>query len=186
MNLDSDNELMIRVKDGEIDRLGDLFERHHRILFGYFYHLCHDTALSEDLVQNVFMRMLKYRHTYTNDGIFTTWMYAIARNVYIDHFRRTKKLEILDDHDQWNRLPGEDSQTESEDYNEKKIVLEKAMDQLSAEKKEALILSRYQGLKYKEIADVLGCSVGAVKVRIFRAINEMKDIVSKMEKGASI
>lgn len=185
MIAESDNELMIRVKHGEIDRLGDIFERHSRKLFGYFYHLNRDATLSEDLVQNVFMRILKYRHTYTEDGIFTTWLFAVARNVYRDHYRRAKKIDILDDHEKWNQFKSEEDHVDINDYEEKRKAMEEAMDRLSDDKKEALILSRYQGFKYVEIAEILGCSVSVVKVRIFRAINEMRDTVSKMEKGAS-
>ena len=65
---DNDHELMLAVRDGEIARLGDLFERHHGPLYGFFYRVTGERTLSEDLVQLVFYRILKYRHTYRDDA----------------------------------------------------------------------------------------------------------------------
>jgi RNA polymerase sigma-70 factor (ECF subfamily) len=81
LNPTSDKALMLKVRDGDLDRLGLLFERYHRCLYRYFYRLTSQRQTSEDLVQEVFERMLKYRHTYTGKGKFLTWMYQIARNL---------------------------------------------------------------------------------------------------------
>ncbi len=78
MELSSDNNIMLMVKSGEIDRLGLLFERYKKPLFGYFYRTFHDKETSEDLVQNVFIRILKYRSKFTGYGKFSSWMYRIG------------------------------------------------------------------------------------------------------------
>ena len=88
----ADNALMLKVKSGDVDRLGLLFDRYHRVLYSFFYRFTASKMVSEDLVQNVFMRMLKYKHTFTGDGRFTTWMYHLARNVYADHYRKDSRL----------------------------------------------------------------------------------------------
>jgi RNA polymerase sigma-70 factor (ECF subfamily) len=72
---------MLQVKAGQVDQLGLLFERYHRILFSFFYNLNRNVEMSEDLVQNVFMRILKYKHRFKGDGEFKTWMFHIAKNV---------------------------------------------------------------------------------------------------------
>jgi hypothetical protein len=91
-DLDSlaDNALMLKVKEGNLDKLGLLFERYKKPLFGFFYGLTKDAELCEDLVQNVFFRILKYRYLFRGDGDFKTWMFHIARNVNHDHFRKNK------------------------------------------------------------------------------------------------
>ena len=66
---------MLRVKAGDLNRMGLLFERYHRELFGFLYHSSSDADTSEDMVQTVFYRMLKYRHTFTGEGAFSSWMY---------------------------------------------------------------------------------------------------------------
>jgi RNA polymerase sigma-70 factor (ECF subfamily) len=129
------------------------------------------------------MRILRYRHTFNGDGKFTTWMYQIARNVHIDHFRKEKKMGHKDDLIDWEQMQSDgrnahEQLEQKSDFN----LLKKAMARLSVEKREALVLSRFQGMKYEEIADIQDCSLSAVKVRIFRAMNELKEIVANLEK----
>jgi RNA polymerase sigma factor (sigma-70 family) len=164
---------MLRVKAGEIEVLGLLFEKYKKPLFGFFYRNIHNPSICEDLVQNVFYRILKYRNNFVGYGKFTTWMYHIAHNVFIDHnskkFQNNNADEITD-------FDPEDNQY-LEDIiinNEKVRLLNIALKKLVPEQREILILSKYQELKYKEIAEILDCSEGAVKVRIFRALNELK------------
>ena len=84
----TDHDLMIAVRAGEIRQLGELFERYNRRLYGFFVRLTNQTSVSEDLVQIVFYRILKYRHTYRDEGKFSAWIYHLARKVAADHFRR--------------------------------------------------------------------------------------------------
>ena len=75
---------MLEVRDGGLERLAPLFERHHVPLYNYYLRMTRDRELSEDMVQEVFLRILKYRHTFRGEGDFTPWLYHIARNVRID------------------------------------------------------------------------------------------------------
>ena len=86
----SDNYLMAKVRDGDPEKLGLLYERYKRPLLGFFTGMVRDRELSEDLLQNTFVRILKYRHLFRGDGDFRTWMFHIARNVKNDHFRKNK------------------------------------------------------------------------------------------------
>src|SRR5258708_35075895 len=85
---------MLAVRDGDVERIGVLFDRHHRMLFNFFLRLTANRGLSEDLVQEVFFRMLKYRHTFQAGTNFTAWMYQIARNAQIDQARK-HRLEVV-------------------------------------------------------------------------------------------
>lgn len=173
---------MLKVKAGDLDRLGLLFERYHRMLYSFFYRLTNKVEISQDLVQNVFLRMLKYRHTYTGEGEFKTWMYHLARNVHADHYQKNKKLGFSDDFTSLeNSLPDDYNPEDQVRQQEEVLLLQQALDKLDLEKKEILVLSRFQGLKYKEIAALLGCSEGAIKVRAFRAMEELKQIYLKLE-----
>src|SRR5437868_1782136 len=86
-----DEELMLQVSNGMGEMLGVLFDRYHVPLFNFYCKLTGDRGLSEDLVQDVFFRILKYRQTYRAGTSFRAWMYSIARNSRLDHFRRQKK-----------------------------------------------------------------------------------------------
>ncbi len=78
---------MLAVRAGDMSRLAPLFERHHRQLFDYLARMTGNRSTAEDLVQDVFVRILKYRHTFRDDSRFDTWAFRIARNVRADHFR---------------------------------------------------------------------------------------------------
>ena len=177
-----DNALMLKVKSGELSLLGLLFERYHKALYGFFYRLTSgQQELSEDLVQTVFMRILTYRHTFEGKGKFISWMYHMARNVLADEFRKQKKQGYKDELEKAeNKL----SLSEMPDDREEELqLLEKAMRQLSPEKRELLEMSKFQELPYRTIGDILGCSEGNVKVKVFRAVQELKSVYHQLEKG---
>lgn len=178
----SDNALMLKVKAGSIDQLGLLYERHKQRLFGFFYQMNHNGALSEDLVQNVFMRILKYKHTYTSESKFMTWMYHIARNVSYDDFKKHKsnrhsiELSKVD-----NRLNADDDIQKEIISKENSATLKTALDKLSFDKREVLVLSKLKTLKYREVGEIIGCSEGAARTKVHRALNDLKDIFFELE-----
>jgi RNA polymerase sigma factor (sigma-70 family) len=178
----SDNALMIKVRDGHLDTLGLLFARYKKPLFGFFYGMNKDAELSEDLVQNVFYRILKYRYLFRGEGDFKTWMFHIARNVNHDHFRKDK-LRHKDPIENWqDRLGTDDNRLSEYKKDDELHVLSIAMEKLPEDKREILLLSKYQDKKYKEIGEILGCSEGAVKVKVFRALQELKAVYTQLEK----
>jgi RNA polymerase sigma factor (sigma-70 family) len=178
----SDNALMLKVKDGDLDRLGLLFERYKKPLFGFYYGMNKDAELSEDLVQNVFFRILKYRYLFRGEGDFKTWMFHIARNVNNDHYRKNK-LRKTEDVDSWSeRLGHSDIYTAQVQQSEELKMLSMAMDRLPEDKREILLLSKFQDMKYKEIGGILGCTEGAVKVKVFRALQDLKEVYKQLEK----
>ena len=178
----SDNALMVKVRDGDVDKLGLLFERYKRPLYGFFYGMNRNQEVSEDLVQNTFFRILKYRHLFRGEGDFRTWMFHIARNVSHDHYRKDK-IRGKDPIEDWQeRLPNLESTSSQMEHTEEHQMLSLAMDRLPADKREILLMSKYQEKKYKEIGEILGCTEGAVKVKVFRALQELKAIYQQLEK----
>ncbi len=182
MNSLSDNALMLKVKSGEVDKLGLLYERYKKMLLGFFFKMNHDLEASEDLVQNVFVRILKYKHTFTGSGKFSTWMYHLARNMYYDQYRKNKKESKNVGVDSVSYKLADDNSIEIQiDDNEQQLQLKRALQELHPEKRELLILSRYQDMKYQEIAEVTGMSEGAVRVKIHRTLKELKEIYFTLE-----
>lgn len=182
----ADKAIMLKVRDGQLDKLGLLFERYNQPLYRFFYRKTKEPQSSEDLVQSVFERMLKYRSTYTGEGSFSTWMFCIARNAHIDHYRTEKRRredEILDE----ERIVGEfrDGVAEYDDLTKRKAILEYALEALDEEKKEVVLLSRFEGLRYQEIAEILDISESAVKVRMFRAMQQLKVTVTTLSEEYS-
>ena len=179
----SDNALMSAVTAGTVSKLAVLFERHHRALYRYFLSMTRDPQISEDLVQDVFFRILRYRATYDPRQSFTAWMYQIAKNANVDRIRQKRGEMIeIDELTMGNREPassGPDPETSAVRAQDLKLVRQ-ALELLPAEKREILVLCRYQGMKYEEIAEVLGCAVGTVKVRVYRAMRALADIYSTL------
>lgn len=173
---------MLKVKEGDLDKMGLLFERYKKPLYGFFYGLTKQQELSEDLVQNTFFRILKYRHLFRGDGDFRAWMFHIARNVNHDHHRKNK-IKTTNALEHWQDRIGDHQNRATEmQQDEEHQLLARAMDLLPDDKREVLLLSKFQEKKYSEIGVVLGCSEGSVKVKVFRALQELKTIYKHMEK----
>ncbi|MGH7946386.1 MAG: RNA polymerase sigma factor [Opitutaceae bacterium] len=173
----SDHALMLAVRDGELDALGDLFERHHGPLYGFLLKLTGSRTAAEDIVQTVFQRMLKYRHTYRDDGCFTAWMYHLARRCSADHFRKTNAAPHSIDPTALNEHVDDsphaaDRATTHDDHE----LLRTALGRLHRNDREVLLLSRFQELSFAEISGILECSAGAAKVRAHRALRELRDV----------
>jgi len=174
---------MVRVREGDLDRLGLLFQRYKRPLYGFFYGMNRNGELSEDLVQNTFFRILKYRHLFRGDGDFKKWMFHIARNVSHDQFRKDK-IKGKEDIDLWQDRIGHNESREGDILKEEESsLLSEAMARLPEDRREVLLLSKYQDKRYKEIGEILGCSEGAVKVKVFRALQELKVMYEVLERG---
>ena len=179
----SDHELMLAVRDGELDALGELFERHHGPLFGFLTKLTGQRTAAEDIAQTVFQRMLKYRHTYRDDGSFTAWMYHLARRCAADHFRKASSAptaidpQNLNDHADNAPNAGDNAATRDEH-----ALLHVALNRLRHDDREVLLLSRFQELSFAEVATILECSAGAAKVRAHRALRELRDIFLSLQR----
>jgi RNA polymerase sigma-70 factor (ECF subfamily) len=177
----SDEELMAQVRNGIGEMLGVLFERYHVPLFNFYLRLTGDRAVSEDLVQEVFFRILKYRHSYRTDTAFRAWMYQIARNARLDHLRRRRPEATWEPSMSPAVEPADTAQQSQES-----ALLHRALLHLGDDKREVLVLSRFQDLKYEEIAQLLGCEVGTVKTRVHRALQELRQIFHLLQGGKSL
>lgn len=173
---------MFKVREGNLERLGLLYERYKKILFTFFYRLNSDVYLSEDLVQNVFVRIIKYRHTFRGQGEFKTWMFHIARNLSHEHYRRnsrkvsTERLQLRHE-----ALTDQAELTGNTQKDHDLKLLNKALDGLSIEKREIILLSKIDGMKYKDIGQILNCTESNVKIRAFRALKELKSNFEKLK-----
>jgi RNA polymerase sigma factor (sigma-70 family) len=174
----SDEDLMSQVRNGAGEMLGVLFERYHVPLFNFYLKLSGDRPVSEDLVQEVFLRILKYRHSYIPETPFRAWIYQIARNARLDHFRKRKPETNWEPEMSPVVAPVDTAQQSQE-----AVLLHSALMQISEDKREVLVLSRFQDLKYEEIAQLLGCEVGTVKTRVHRALQELRQVFHQLESG---
>jgi RNA polymerase sigma factor (sigma-70 family) len=172
-----DEVIMQHVKDGNLKEMSVLFERYHIRIFNFFLKLTRNRDISQDLTQNLFYRMIKYKNSYKSESSVKSWMYQMARNLHIDFCKDEKRSEEL--FMKTDSYPAdindESSGFEEEDYER----LDKAFSSLRAEQREIIVLSRYQGLKYEEISKIVNQSVPAIKVAVHRAIKQLRGIYFK-------
>jgi RNA polymerase sigma factor (sigma-70 family) len=172
----SDEDVMLQVRNGEVQMLGVLFDRYQAPLFNFYSKMTQDRTVSEDLVQEVFLRILRYRQTYRPGTQFRTWMYQIARNTRLDQVRKIRPESPL-----VAEPIAPLSLSDSAQQQQEAQLLQRALMQLPEDKREILVLSRFQELKYEDIARLLGCEVGAVKVRVHRALQQLREIYLSLE-----
>jgi RNA polymerase sigma factor (sigma-70 family) len=168
------------VRGGAVDMLGVLFDRYQVPLFSFYSKLTGDRAASQDLVQEVFVRILKYRRSYRPGTGFRPWIYKIARNAHADQARRHRP-EVEFQPEMAPAAPNNDSVAASQ----QEVLLHRALRELPEAKREVLLLSRFQGLAYSEIAELTGTQVGAVKVRVHRALQELREIFLRLGGGGA-
>lgn len=167
---------MLAVRDGDLDSMGELFERHHGPLYGYLAKLTGNRSAAEDITQVVFQRMLKYRHTYREQGSFTAWMYHLARRCAADHFRRSSSAPVpVDPSDLEGHADEGRRADESAARGDEHALLHRALGRLDRDEREVLLLSRLQELSFAEVAGILECSSGAARVRAHRALRSLRD-----------
>lgn len=169
---------MLLVKDGHLSELTALFDRYQVNLYNFFLRLTGDRAASQDLTQNLFYRVIRYRQTFQPaQGTFRSWIYRMARNVHVDYCKQAaREPGRLTDPEAVEEGLAEQTSGYTQDQFQR---LDEAMERLDVDQREVLVLSRYQGLKYEEIARIRDSSVAAVKVQVFRALKQLRTLYFK-------
>ncbi|MCL6520363.1 MAG: sigma-70 family RNA polymerase sigma factor [Armatimonadetes bacterium] len=184
---ETDEELMARFQAGDSSAMEELFARFQKPLFNFFFRMVGRRETAEDLVQETFLKVCRFGQTFRgSDAKFTTWLFSIAGNQCRDYLRhRARRPEtMLDDNIELNHSDNQigpysatgNSSVENHLIRvELRNAIEEAINTLPEKERTAIILREYHDMEYKEIADVLGCPIGSVKVLIFRARQKLKE-----------
>lgn len=165
---------MLAVMNGDISQASLLFKRYHTSVYSYLARINRDSQIAQDMTQNVFEKMIKYRNSYQQQKCFKAWLFTIARNVNIDHHRK-KKYSITDEHvDMVDSAMGVHQRMEQQENNKK---LHMAMDRLAPEEKELLVLTKFERMKYHQVSTMMGMSESALKVKAHRAMKKLRTIL---------
>lgn len=173
----TDEQLMSLVKAGQLNHLNEVFNRYSKRIYNYFLNSTLAQSDSDDLTQELFIRVMKYRNSYKKGRSVEFWIFQIARNMVKDHFRKLKIHK-----DQFSPVEvmpemREEDTTEQEEREERLLL---AMKDLADEKRELLVLSKFQGMKYEQIAKMRNTTVSNIKVQVHRTIKELKDSYFKV------
>jgi len=177
----TDEQIMEAVKTGDLQQASLLFDRYHKRLFNFLARMAMDRELAEDLTQNVFLRMIKYRNSYREGAKFQSWIYQVARNVFSDHYQtiKNRKSDFVDVEKIGDRMADSD---ETSMMDEQERLLHRSMALLSDEQRELLVLTRYQQMKYEEVATIMDTTVANIKVKVHRAIAKLREHYFELEK----
>lgn len=184
MHAVSDEQLIRWVADGDSSCLGTLFERHHRGVYQFCLQLTRNPALSEDLVQEIFMRVMKKAGSFRGTGCFKAWLYNVSRNLVFDEMRRNKRRGVAVPEpaaETAGALVDERSAERSAADQQRLKTLETALSRLPAAAREVIWLGRFEFEGYDELAQALGCKPGAARVRMHRAMTQLNDLMNAME-----
>jgi RNA polymerase sigma-70 factor (ECF subfamily) len=174
-----DGALMLRYKDGDIAAFETLYRRHNDALYRYLLRLCRHRESAEDIFQEVWGKIIKSRDNYRVTAKFTTFLYRVAHNCFIDHLRRNKRhangLEFdVDQH------AGSDDQP---DMNTERLLakerLARALRDLPDEQRDVFLLHEEAGLSIDEIAAVTGSKRETAKSRLRYAVRKLRDAISE-------
>ena len=171
----SDAQLMADVRDGNSDALGVLFSRHHDGVYALCARLIQDRDLADDITQEVFLRVWRYAGSFRGRSAFRTWLFRLTYNACADVRRRDARRQDASVLELWTR------DVPSNDLTDRHILLETALGRLAPRERAVLVLSRFHGLEYAEIARIIRCSPGAARVRLHRAMNELRKLCLALE-----
>ena len=184
---ETDEELMARFQAGDSDAMEQLFARFQKPLFNFFYRMVGRRETAEDLVQETFVKLCRFGHTFCGSNAkFTTWLYSVAGNQcrdFIRHSNRRPEMPVADMEETYSEedqveLPLASLESPVEEHlmqMEFREELKVAINSLPEKERTAIILREYHDLEYKEIAETLGCPIGSVKVLIFRARQRLRE-----------
>ncbi len=184
----SDAELMLATRRGDREAFAELVQRHHRPLVNFFFRLLWDRQRAEDFAQEVFLKVFAHAGTYEATAKFTTYLYRVAKNLWIDFLRvegnhpRAQSLDAPANGEEGEGAPmalaGGDRRPEDIAMDREAIQeMQQAIEQLPEEMRLVLVLSEQQGMKYQEVSEVLGIPVGTVKSRMHNAILRLREIM---------
>jgi len=185
--LERDAQLMLRVREGDDTSFGLLLERHRGPVVHFLYRMVQNQAVSEELAQEVFLRVYRSRETYEPTAKFTTWLFRIATHVALNSIRDRKKEkghESLDEQllDGVERQVADEQPTVEQEMVQRVKLREvrQAIEALPAKQRAAVLMHKYEGLDYAQIAGVLSCSESAIKSLLFRAYESLRGRLAHM------
>ena len=192
---DGEVDLLARYRDGDVGAFKQLVDLYRERMVQFFFRMCWDRDRAEDLVQELFLKLIVGSRRYRPEGRMGTFVYRVATNLWIDHYRQVRPRPRFYSYDQVT-LPGSeiDAREHAGDAltpvqqlsdSEEKAALRRALDSLTEPHRIVFELAVYQGRPYSEISDLLGIPVGTVKSRMHNSVHALKQLLgsSAAEQG---
>lgn len=169
---------MLRYKDGDASAFETLYHRHKGALFRYTLRSCDSRAIAEELFQDIWSKVIVARSRYTDSAKFTTWLYHIAHNRLVDHYRASGKWDDYltdDDAEACATAPAHNQPERQSELNRQIQRLLECIERLPAPQKQVFLLKEEAGLALEAIAEMVEASREAIKSRMRYAIGKLKN-----------
>lgn len=185
----NDQSLIRQVRAGDVDAFGGLVLRYQDRLFGTLAHLLGSLDDARDVTQDAFVLAFEKLSTFRGDSAFYSWLFRIAYNAAMTRKRKDRRQPASIDETRQQR--GDELRDERADADpaaaldtaERQTMVRRALDELAEDYRTAIILKEIEGLRYDEIADMVGCPIGTVRSRIHRARHELREKLSRTIKN---
>ncbi len=177
--------LVTAYVDGDENALATLIDRHQSKIYGFIYSKISDRDISNDIFQDTFIKVIKTLKSgaYNEEGKFLPWVMRIAHNLIIDHYRKTKKMPMYRETEEFSifSIMSDDSRSiENKIIHEQvEMDLKKLIEELPADQKEVLVMRMYQDMSFKEISEVTGVSINTALGRMRYALMNMRKVIDK-------
>jgi RNA polymerase sigma-70 factor (ECF subfamily) len=185
--LDPDTALMLRVSEGDAPSFGVLLERHRGSVVNHLHRLVRNHAIAEELAQDVFIRVYRSRGKYRPDAKFTTWLFRITMNIALNWRRDTRReagfVRLDRDLQGSRRLQLSDWEPRADELlmrAQRAREIRMAIETLPPKQLAAVLMHKYEGMDYTQIAGVLDCSIPALKSLLFRAYETLRRRLSHL------
>jgi RNA polymerase sigma-70 factor (ECF subfamily) len=185
---DPDALLMLRVRAGDAPSFECLLQRHRGAVVNHLYRMIHNRAVAEELAQDVFIRVYRSRERYEPSAKFTTWLFRITTNVALNWRRDTRRQSAELHIDQLSTCTrafefrdGAPNMDQVMIRRNRADEVRAAVDSLPDKQLAAVLMHKYEGMDYSQIADVLNCSVPALKSLLFRAYENLRRRLAHMD-----
>ncbi|MBN1809780.1 MAG: RNA polymerase sigma factor [Planctomycetes bacterium] len=182
----SDESLYLLCAEGDKEAFRSLVERYMDLLIGYFVRRLRDAELSQDLAQEVFIKLWKHAGRYTVKARFSTYLYSVAHNTLIDYMRRKKsRIDTVSADDEDGNIIAETADAglpeplKVLEVSEQLELVNRRLEELGEGEKQVVVLILAESLSYKEAARVLGIPEGTVKSRLHGALARLRKLLDK-------
>lgn len=189
---ESDEALVASARLGDYSAFETLFERHRNLVYRFVYQMSNRRDDAEDLTQEVFVRAYQNLHRYRDEAKFTTWLLRIATNLATDKSRMSQRRMTLENQESgsqgalaWMTIGSVEDPVENMEGARRIEVLRRAIQELPDHHRNVIIMRDIEEMEYRDMADILGCTVGGAKLRVLRGRRALKDkmIVLMEEEG---
>ncbi len=185
LDLDSDESLVKRAREGDFDAFEVLFDRHRLLVYRFAYQMVNKRDDAEDMVQEAFVRAYQNLHRYRDEAKFTTWLLRIVSNLCTDQARMSQRRNNLEQKEakgalDWMTTGSFENPIDNLELDRKRLALRKALAALPEHHRQMIVMRDIEEREYSDIAEVLGCTIGGAKLRVLRARRALRDRIAPL------